>query len=214
MGIDILRWIGTIALVIVISSLVEAPRRHWGIAAVVLASTFVFLGHFKYFNIWNWLINNPVGIFKYVSFYFLGALIWGVVYWAVKCQKHKMKFLKAKESFLKIQNSTEFTPELRLMWTQYATNEKSFRGYFSNIKSDRIYAKDYKETIISAMCLWPFSLFGCFFSDFILELGYRLYDMLSGLFDTISDKIFNGMESDFVSKEDLIKDRQNSRRDF
>lgn len=52
------------------------------------------------------------------------------------------------------------------------------------------YARNNKVRIFSWIGHWPFSLVGTFFGDFLSRIVNAIYLMLSGLYDSMADRVF------------------------
>ena len=198
-------WIGTLIVFGVLIGLAE--NEHYGWATAIFIGTFVTLSFMGAFNLYEFVLYHPGKLIYYASLYVLAGAAWGAIKWYLYCKKKRARYDVAKNEFLRSRKATELTGVLRLEWTEKLRNLDRYdrdRG----ISIEPPSASKNKEKIMNWMYLWPFSIFGTFFSDFIIKLWDNIYKWMGGIYDNISKSVWRGTENDLASEEDIESARQ------
>jgi hypothetical protein len=87
---------------------------------------------------------------------------------------------------------------LRVAWTTRLNDAYNIYHVVSEIPDWRVY----KETIITWMYLWPFSMIGTLFADLLIKFWENVCEWMGGLYDSIAKAVWSGVEKDFASDED------------
>jgi hypothetical protein len=173
---------------------------HWGWSTGSVVAAFAALWLTGIFNIYNYTLRNPWDIVTWTLYYIGVGIVWGGLKWWKFCRKELAKYELAKSQFLKDSKATELTPELRIAWTERLKNN----NYTYSLKGGAPpLAANYKERIINWMAFWPYSVLGTIFSDWVRELFNTLYDMMGGVYDSISRAVWKGVADDIATAEEM-----------
>lgn len=195
-------WVGVLVVAAVLVALTENERYGW--ATTTFACVFATLWLLGVFNIWKFTVTHPWALAEWFAAYIGGGIIWATIKWILYCKKELRKYNAAKADFLKARCVTDMTPELRVEWTEKLRNKS---GYDRYTMVDMPVASQNKERIMNWLYLWPFSILGFVFADFLQEVWNIIYRNLGQLYDNIAKSIWKGVQEDLASEEDLQKAR-------
>jgi hypothetical protein len=193
-------WIVFVVFSFVMVALTETE--HWGWALTITAAGFVVLFGTGIFDLVKYTAHHPMSLFIKVLEYIGCGLVWGTIKWWRFVLRTKHNYLKAKAAFLNKWNSTEMTDDLKVKWSQQV---KDSTYNYRPIISEAPQASEHKETIINWMALWPFSVLGTLFYDFLKELWDALYEAVSGVYNSISKSIYKDISGDVLRGVELEK---------
>lgn len=163
-------------------------------------------------DIIGYVKNNIPFILCCVVGYFICGAIWGVTKWWLFCRKNIESYELARTLFLryhKLPSDTKEIPaNLKKEWKEAVENSGRRRsnGFFIEeyISTYSPKVSDHKSQIIHWMTFWIFSLVWTFIADFVKGLFRKLYYMLAGYLQRISDGMWAKMRDDL--KEDTQDD--------
>ena len=153
------------------------------------------------------LNSHPWILYWGIPIYVFVGVCWGLIKWILYVRKHVNDYKKTRFDFLRLRRKqvendfiTENTPvpeNLKDQWFRHI-----------NYKIQKPSARENKWEIITWMCYWPVSMIW-----FVLDEPWQyLYEMLSSIFQKISDKIYEhaGYNKDVeVQNEDIPSDDSN-----
>jgi hypothetical protein len=190
-------WIVAIAAMFVLIALAE--NEHWVWATVLLVAAFFGIGTLGIFNLYAYTVDHPWSLLGRAAAYVGIGCVWGAFKWWRYCKKQRGLYDEAKKDFLDANKATEMTPELRVLWTEKLQNSSRYDRYHVIGIPE---ASNNKEKIMNWMYLWPFSILGTFFYDFLKEIGEAIYDWMGGIYDNIAKSVWKGTENDLASEDD------------
>lgn len=193
-------WLAVIIAFFVLIGLTE--NEHYGWASVLFGVGFVLLGVTGIFNVYSFAIQHPGALIGRVLGYIGIGVVWGAIKWWRYCVKQRKLYEAAKTDFLKANKVKELTPELRVEWTQKLQEANRYSRHYV-LHSEAPDWSENKEKIMNWMYLWPFSVFGTVFSDFVLRLWKNICEYMGGVYDSIAASVWKGTENDLASEEDL-----------
>jgi hypothetical protein len=187
--------IGTLILILL------TENDHWGWSTTLLicsAAALYFGGIFDIvaFAVWHpWVLARDVGI------YVAAGIVWIVYKWWRLCRKSRIQYEEAKAKFLKDKEVSVLTTELKVEWTEWLNTKGSYER--PRISARRPEASDHKEQITVWGYLWPFSVLGTFFGDWVKAFWECVYEWTAEVLMTISKFVWRGVEKDLASEEEL-----------
>lgn len=198
-------WVVSLVVFGVFIALTE--NEHWGWASTLIVGVFGGLWVLGVFNIWKFALAHPAALFMWIGGYLLTGIIYGVVKWFFFCRKQLKQYNAAKADFLKARRVTEFTPELKVEWTEKLRNQDKYDRY-KVVSVEAPKWQDNVEKIVNWMYLWPFSICGMLLADFVREVWEHLCTWMGGIYDNIAKAVWKGVENDLASEEDIQKARE------
>ena len=196
-----------VALVVFGVFIALTENEHWGWASTLFVGVFASLGLLGIFNLYKFALAHPGTLFAYVGGYLLAAIVYGVVKWFFFCKKQLKLYNTAKADFLKSRHVDDFTPELRVEWTEKLRNQDRYDRY-KVVSVEFPKWQDNIEKIVNWMYLWPFSICGMILTDFVREMWEHLCKWMGGIYDNIAKAVWKGVENDLASEEDIQKARE------
>ena len=190
-------WVSLIVFTLFLIGFAEKELYGW--ATVIFIGAFVALAFSRIFNLYKFALQHPGVLIEYFVGYVVLGMIWGAFKWWRFCVKRRNEYEEAKVDFLKSKSATEMTPELRVGWTDKLRNRSSYSRYHGGSLP---LASDNKEKIMNWMYLWPFSMLGYVFSDFVIRFGNFIYERMGGIYRSIAESVWKGTEADLASESD------------
>jgi len=179
--------IGAIAFIVLLF-LVELDR--FGFATLLMIATIVAAQYFHIADILGWVSKNYAWTLVYVIVYLILGIGWSIGKWVLFLRKFNRKRLEAV-SAVQSTAKQEDPPTQSVKDISVHLKHEMYKGTYL---SQRPKASDYKGTIIAWMIWWPISMISTFLNDPVRELFNIVYDQLSGLYQTLADKIVSDIE--------------------
>jgi hypothetical protein len=185
-------WFALFIGLCVLSALAE--HEFWGWSTIVAIVALIGLKTSGVFDVISFTVNHPWVLVQDILKYLAGSIIWASFKWWRLCSKSRDRYNEARAKFLAERNATEFTDELRLVWSKRLIERRGYGDKTVEIPS----ANSNKEKILSWMYLWPFSVLATIFSDWVRELFMEIYKRMGKLYDAIALAAWKGVEKDIV----------------
>lgn len=194
----------TVVLIAICVVIALTENEHYGWATVLFAAFFGALAWMGVFNLYQFTIQHPGALLARIGIYLGVGIVWGAVKWWRYCVKERERYDAAKNDFLAAHKVTEFTPSLRVEWTEKLKNANRYERHYL-LHAEAPNAKDHKEKICNWMYLWPFSMLGTILSDFIRKIWDAIYNWMGGVYDSIARSVWKGTENDLASETDIAE---------
>lgn len=179
-----------IILVLYCSLAVLAECEMWGWSSLILIFVLVALGASGVFNLPVWALHHPVTLLWWLGGYLVAGSVWGTFKWWQYCLRQRDLLERQFRSFRANRLDAIGTAPPNAAWDAALLTEFRGKAYTPDIVVPT--ALDNKERIITWMYLWPFSIVGTLFSDWLLRLFTRIYRFLEGMLDSISASVWKG----------------------
>jgi uncharacterized membrane protein YgaE (UPF0421/DUF939 family) len=153
--------------------------------------------------------TNPSYLIYTALIYFPIGIMWAIFKWFMLVLDRKTEYKEFKAEFLKnlgldgllttfpmtqeSVNNGRMTQEHLDKWKRSLQSSYSYRRGKNTIPQ----AREYKYDIMRWLGYWPFSLIWTLLSDFVKRVARAIYNIISGLLQDISDKIFADVKDDF-----------------
>lgn len=141
------------------------------------------------------IVENKWYILAFAVLYLFVGVFWSMFKWYLFSKKSLENLNTKFKSFLVqaglgTDTSIKLTDEQKAKW-------KSYQGYGDKLTVPVV--TENKAKIIGWMAYWPFSCLFFLFSDLFRSLFEAMYYQIAGMFQSITDKIFSGVEKDNFS---------------
>lgn len=197
----VLFWVLAAVVGLILSAFVINERG--SAASALLAGFFVVLACFGNFNIFTYAWHNPIDFLTYIAAYFSVGILWSVAKWHFFTRDKREQYEDLKATFLHNNNiSGNVIPDaMKATWAEYCKGTMDTQYYSSKADAASIIprAKKHKARISRWIGYWPISLFWTICDDFIKSLCRWLSSAIMNLLQSISNRNFKGIESDFVT---------------
>lgn len=158
-------------------------HKGWFSGTVFLVLSFAAMSWLHIFNLKDFVVGHPGDAVKMFIGYILSGAVWSTFKWWLYNRKVRLEYNERKAIFLRNRNVSELTPQLKMDWW----NQRGI--HIPN-------AMDYKETIITWLYLWPFSVLGTLLNDFLRKLYDHIYNAMTGVYARITASVWVDIEKD------------------
>lgn len=193
-------WLVTVAVFLAIVALVENEKEFFaGLLLIGTVAAMYFCGNS---GMLTWVKDHPQQLLWYALGYIGIACGWGILKWTLFVHGQNDKYEDAKAQFLKDNDATELTQELKEKWTEHAKEGRySKRGSYGvdfKFAYPAPEARDHKSRIVAWMTYWPWSAFWTILNDPIRKLMRFLYNRIAGLLNGISRHAYRNVSDDII----------------
>lgn len=194
-----------IGLFVFFTLLVETERWGWATAALLVTG-----GVYSYFNrteAIGWMSHHWQDALLFITVYLVAGIAWSFIKWfsflmgfrdrlsevKVQYQDYVTARLNQRSTMLNmIVDSSEPLVQSFQDWT--ASRQWGGLSYLGNSLTERPRAAHNKSRIVAWMSFWPFSMVGTVLNDPIRRMFNWAYNLLSSLYQRMSDYVFRNEE--------------------
>src|SRR5262245_3868069 len=161
-----------------------------GLATLSLVGVLALLQFMGDANLLSYANHHPLLLVFGVVGYFAVGTVWAVMRWWLYVHEHRIRYDEAK---------AEFCDDRRLDGTIPAHLQEDWLEYLSNRRRKveiRPRARQHKNSILTWMAYWPWSMFWTILNDPVRKACRFIYRHIHDYLQEISDNAFKGVEAD------------------
>lgn len=163
------------------------------LSIIATVSAIALLHFVTDFDMVQFAKNHTKQILIWTAVYFPIGILWSFLKWYFKLQDAKSHILEQKNYKLK-----EFAEDFNRSIQKHKEEKVDSAPYIqssweSYVKYNRPKVSDYKSSIINWISYWPCSMLWTLLDDFVTRIAKQIYNHISGTFNKISDKVFEGV---------------------
>jgi len=193
---------GIVILALIIAVLSSRDRWGWGVLVALVAA--LFLSWMQVLDIVRYAVEHRGEFAYWCLAYVLVGVAWSFVKWLSFTNREYKRYVKARNEFLRKNNATELTSDLRLLWSE----ELSGRWRTEKVSADPPKASENKDRLVGWVMLWWASLIGVFFSDWLYGFFEFLHDRISHLYDSVAAHIFKDVSGEVLNAVEAANQRR------
>ena len=176
------------------------------LATVSLIVCFGLLKYLGDFDLIQVTVAHPILTVVAVAAYFVAGTGWSIWKWWFFVRDCRKRYDDTKAQFLaqhgytdKVACRTATIPnDLLKAWQEECANARGYsRRTRLTASNTAPKASEHKGRILTWMCYWPWSFVWTMIDDPVKRLFKQIYLQIQGLLQSISNRAFQGVESDF-----------------
>ena len=164
-------------------------------ATMTLIGSVLFLQFLVKVDVFHYMKGNPFYFLTYAGIYVLAGLIWSVLKWWRYVAKIRREYDAARVRFCELHRLDPAAPlplRFKALWQE--NSERDF--------GEPPQVTEHRGDIIRWMTYWPFSLLWTILNDPVRRLFEFLYNLVGAKMQAISDQLFKGTKSDYLTREE------------
>lgn len=176
---------------IILIALIDNEKPFW--ATFMMVGTLVFLHWIGSFSVVTLAVEHPWYVVEAVVSWFALGTGWSIAKWWLYVRGCREQYDENKRNFLDANNvqGNEIPDNLLTKWSKSSlSGEGGIKGVIPRVR-------DHKSKVMLWMCYWPWSMAWTLINDPVKRLFRQIYLQIQGLLQSISDRAFKDVESDF-----------------